>query len=69
MTSEPQATKDDYYDDWYDPGEYSQCDCCGGDGVVEYIDHPGLWGEDCPSRVNHLLTCPECNGTGSISDA
>lgn len=36
------------------------CDMCGGDGVVEYLDHPELWGEDCPSYQNHLLPCPEC---------
>lgn len=36
------------------------CECCGGDGTVEYIDHPEVWGEDCPSEMNHLVPCPEC---------
>jgi hypothetical protein len=41
--------------------DYDVCDCCGGDGVVEYIDHFEVWGEDCPIELNHLVPCPECN--------
>ena len=37
-----------------------ECGSCGGEGLVEYIDTPELWGEDCPSEVNHLEPCPEC---------
>jgi hypothetical protein len=29
--------------------------------VVEYIDHPEVWGEDCPSEMNHLVPCSECS--------
>ena len=49
----------DYFDD-YDCDDQDTCECCGGDGVVEYLDHPETWGEDCPSYQNHLVPCPEC---------
>jgi PRTRC genetic system protein A len=38
------------------------CDRCGGDGFVEYMDAPDTWGEDCPSEENHLVTCQDCRG-------
>ena len=39
------------------------CDRCGGDGFIEYADAgPSEWGEDCPSKMNHLIPCPECRG-------
>lgn len=42
------------------------CDRCGGDGTIEYADAgPDVWGEDCPSEVNHLVECPDCEGTGA----
>ena len=49
----------DYFDD-YDCDDQETCECCGGDGFVEYLDHPETWGEDCPSYENHLVPCPEC---------
>lgn len=52
------ADFDDYPEDYWDDEE--TCDMCGGDGVIEYLDHPEVWGEDCPSYQNHLLPCPEC---------
>lgn len=38
-----------------------ECSRCGGEGFIEYNDAPDLWGEDCPSEVNHLVDCPECH--------
>lgn len=56
---------DEEWGDVCEPSEpHDDCETCGGDGHVEYQDHPELWGEDCPSRKNHLLPCPDCNGTG-----
>lgn len=46
--------------------EWDDCDQCGGDGMCEYMDTPEVWGEDCPSEVNHLVTCPECGGAGGL---
>jgi hypothetical protein len=40
------------------------CDRCGGEGFVEYMDAPDTWGEDSPSEENHLVTCPDCRGSG-----
>jgi RecJ-like exonuclease len=40
------------------------CEQCGGEGMVEYMDCPEAWGEDCPSEPNHLITCPRCHGGG-----
>lgn len=40
------------------------CERCGGEGIVSYLESHDLWGEDCPSRVDHLLACPACRGTG-----
>jgi hypothetical protein len=45
-----------------EPAEYHTCSKCGGEGFVEYDECPELWGEDCPSEINHLETCPECGG-------
>ena len=60
---------DDYDDDdWLHGDDFgdNRCDHCGGEGFLEYSDHPELWGEDCPSEVNHLETCPTCGGMGII---
>ena len=51
---------DDYPAEYWDENGDDTCSCCGGDGVVEYADHPEVWGEDCPSYENHLVPCPEC---------
>lgn len=52
-------------DDDYDGEPREDCWRCGGDGVIDYMDAgPDVWGEDCPSEVNHLVTCPDCGGTG-----
>ena len=49
--------RDDFEDD--------RCDRCGGEGVIEYAEGgPEVWGEDCPSEVNHMVTCPDCGGNG-----
>lgn len=53
----------DDYDDFDDDGR-DLCERCGGEGLVEYAESPDVWGEDCPSLVNHLVTCPLCGGTG-----
>lgn len=50
-----------------DDVEFYQCDCdrCGGEGHIEYDEGgPDVWGEDCPSEVNHLVACPDCDGSG-----
>ena len=52
-------------EDWHAPGDVEPCWRCGGDGFVEYMDAPETWGEDSPAEVNHLVTCPECNGYGT----
>lgn len=44
------------------------CRTCGGDGVAEYLDCPEAWGEDTPSLANHLITCPNCGGSGLAKD-
>lgn len=50
----------------YDDLDRDTCERCGGDGSIEYMDAgPSVWGEDCPSEVNHLVECPDCGGTGS----
>lgn len=54
--------QDDF--DGYDPND-NCCDRCGGDGLISYIDGgPSVWGEDCPSEPDLLVTCPDCRGTG-----
>jgi hypothetical protein len=68
MSDERRGYFDDegwYGDDCNDFGD-DRCETCGGEGFVEYIEHPELWGEDCPSLKNHLLTCPECGGNGFV---
>ena len=45
------------------------CSICAGEGLIEYIDCPEVWGEDCPSLENHLVLCPRCVGTGWADDA
>ena len=58
----------EYGDDcFYDP-DRDLCERCGGEGFIEYADAgPDVWGEDCPSMVNHLVNCPDCDGTGRAS--
>jgi hypothetical protein len=52
------------YDDDFDY-ERDHCQRCGGEGHIEYAEAgPDVWGEDSPSEVNHLVTCPDCRGTG-----
>lgn len=58
---------DDFDGNLDDPAE-DDCPTCGGDGTAEYIDCPEAWGEDCPSEVNHLITCPNCGGSGRSKD-
>lgn len=54
----------DDWDDYMEQREY--CERCGGEGFLEYSEAgPDVWGEDCPSEVNHLVTCPVCRGTGN----
>lgn len=48
--------------------EFGECPTCGGEGFVEYLDHPETWDEDCPSRENHLTTCRNCGGSGQLKD-
>lgn len=50
------------WDEFYSGYDQDAWDCpsCGGEGSVEYMDHPEVWGEDCPSEANHLVACPEC---------
>lgn len=41
------------------------CERCGGEGSIEYDDAGSdVWGEDCPSEMNHLVECPACRGEG-----
>lgn len=57
-----EAKEHDFYDDDLDR---DTCERCGGEGFIEYAEAgPDVWGEDCPSEVNHLVTCPDCNGYG-----
>lgn len=52
-------------DRWDDYDDRECCHRCGGEGFIEYAEAgPEVWGEDCPSEVNHLVTCPECGGEG-----
>lgn len=49
--------------------EFPACCTCGGDGMIEYMEGgPETWGEDCPSEENHLVTCPNCRGSGLLRD-
>ena len=57
----------DYDYEPHEPEDY--CPTCGGEGTAEYQDCPEAWGEDCPSLVNHLITCPNCGGSGLMRDA
>lgn len=74
MSNPLQREREGYPDDDYGPdyddsdhwdGIDNTCERCGGDGTIEYLDAgPSVWGEDCPSEVNHLVECPNCEGTG-----
>jgi hypothetical protein len=56
-------------DDYFDGESEPSCCTCGGEGFIEYNDGgPEVWGEDCPSEENHLVTCPNCRGTGLLKD-
>jgi len=59
---------DPYYIDDYDYHfnyDREECHRCGGEGFIEYLEGgPSVWGEDCPSEINHLVTCPDCGGAG-----
>lgn len=46
----------------------NRCSTCGGEGIAEYSECPEAWDEDCPSLKNHLITCPNCGGTGRAED-
>ncbi len=59
---------DDTYDGDGHQYDSDECERCGGEGFIEYADAgPDVWGEDCPSEVNHLVTCPECGGWGHFA--
>jgi hypothetical protein len=72
MIPDPSPHGDDRFDEdddycGLDP-DTEMCERCGGDGSIEYMDGgPSVWGEDCPSEVNHLVECPDCGGTGRAS--
>ena len=51
-----------------DGEDLAECEHCGGEGDVDYFDHPELWDEDCPSQVDDLHTCPSCGGSGIDHD-
>ena len=56
-------------EDVWDGEDEPSCPDCGGEGMVEYNDAgPSVWGEDCPSEMNHLVTCPNCKGSGQLKD-
>ena len=57
-----QTQQRDFHDEDLDD---DSCHRCGGEGFVEYNDAPEAWGEDCPSEMNHLVTCPICLGRGT----
>lgn len=38
------------------------CTRCFDDGVVNLADSPDLWGEDCFSEEDCIVTCPVCFG-------
>lgn len=59
-----------YIDDeiFDDEDDRDSCPTCGGEGITEYLDDVGSWGEDCPSEVNHWIPCSNCGGSGSRKD-
>lgn len=65
--SEEKTNYPDELDDLVDLDE-AECPTCCGEGLVEYLDAPEVWGEDCPSRVNHWVTCTNCGGSGERKD-
>jgi DnaJ-class molecular chaperone len=59
------------------PGQVP-CDLCKGEGSIKQLKNPSLdeWIEDnwelveCPKcQAERFLDCPECKGTGKISEA
>jgi hypothetical protein len=67
LTSNPGNDKN--MDDNFDGESEPSCCTCGGEGFIEYNDGgPEVWGEDCPSEENHLVTCPNCRGSGLLKD-
>lgn len=70
VASSKQPERSDADDDYWDGEEEPSCPTCGGDGMIEYMEGgPEVWGEDCPSEMNHLVTCPNCRGSGCMKDA
>jgi len=59
---------EEFDDDDFDALGEPRCPWCGGDGVAEYDECPEAWDEDCPSEKNHLITCPQCKGSGLLKD-
>lgn len=58
-------------EDWEDlDGDFyaDRCPTCGGDGAVEYNDHPETWDGDTPDLKNHFTTCRNCMGSGLSKD-
>jgi len=56
-----EITEEDY--EWFwdtHNREDWECDRCGGEGFIELVDAPELWGEDCLSEENRLIICPGC---------
>ena len=52
-----------------DDTDHLTCDRCAGEGGLEYSQAgPDVWGEDCPSEMNHLVTCPDCGGSGYLQE-
>ena len=58
----------DDVDDVDDGEDEPSCPWCGGGGLAEYDDSPEVWGEDFPQTDNHLITCPQCRGTGLMKN-
>lgn len=62
--TKPRLVEWDGDDEWADRDLPESCERCGGAGHLEYLEADELWGEDCPSEVNHLVPCPTCHGAG-----
>lgn len=68
MSDEYGYEYDDEEDDYLDAiEERDECERCCGEGHIELHEAPELWGEDCCSEENRLVTCPECDGYGYFS--
>lgn len=51
---------DDDYEWFNETHDWEDCPRCGGEGFIELVDAPEMWGEDCLSEENCLIDCPEC---------